>query len=68
MADPTPLPGKPVDQPSPLDGLSRQELKTAALSFLGKAQDSHQAARRWESRALRAEAELAALRATQGLT
>lgn len=63
MNDLTPVPGKEPQPPSPLDGLSRQELKTAALAWLGKAKDKHQEARKWQNRALLAESQLAALRA-----
>jgi hypothetical protein len=58
MSDQTPLAG-----PSPLDGLSRLELKTAALCWLDKAKQKHREARIWQNRALLAESQLAALKA-----
>lgn len=58
MTDLTPVPGKEPQPPSPLDGLSRQELKTAALCWLDKAKQKHQEARKWQNRALLAEARL----------
>lgn len=63
MTELTPVPGKELPTPSPLDGLSRLELKTAALAWLSKAQAMHQEARKWQNRALLAESQLAALRA-----
>lgn len=57
-----PVPGKEPVPPSPLDGLSKQELKTAALAWLGKAKDCHQRARKAEAKLAAAEAELALYR------
>lgn len=68
MTDLTPVPGKQPTPPSPLDKLSRQELKTAALAWLGKAKDKHQEAREWQNRALLAEARLAVLEAEKEIT
>jgi hypothetical protein len=65
MVDPTPLPGRDADKPSPLDGLSKLELKTCALTWLDKAAQKHQEARRWHQEALRLTAELEALRSTR---
>lgn len=58
MTDLTPVPGKEPQPPSPLDGLSRQELKTCALAWLDKAKTKHREARFWRNRALTAEARL----------
>lgn len=55
MTDLAPVPSK---EPSPLTGLSRQELTTCALAWLDKAKQKHQEARRWEERARSAEARL----------
>lgn len=62
MASPTPLPGNDADKPSPLDGMSKLELKACALAWLDKAALKHQEARRWQNEALRLAAELDALR------
>lgn len=43
--------------------LSRPELITAADTFRDKAQEAHDRARKWQNRALLAEAQLATLRA-----
>lgn len=63
MGQLTPAPGKEPQPPSVLDGMSRQELKTAALCWLDKAKQKHQEARIWQNKALLAESQLAALRA-----
>lgn len=53
-----PVPGKIPEPPSLLDGMSKQELKTCALSWLDKAKQKHREARFWRNRALTAEARL----------
>jgi hypothetical protein len=67
MTNPTPLPGRDADKPSPLDSLSRLELKTAALSFLEKAALKHREARLWRSQYEATVAELEALKASRRL-
>jgi hypothetical protein len=62
MVNPTPLPGRDANKPSPLDGMSKLELKACALSWLDKAAQKHQEARRWHAEALRLAAELDALK------
>lgn len=67
MVDPTPLPGRDANKPSPLDGMSKLELKTVALAWLDRAALKHREARVWRNRCLTAEAELEALKATRRL-
>ena len=67
MVDPTPLPGKDAGKPSPLDGMSKLELKACALAWLDKAATKHQEARHWRNEALRVTAELEALKANRKL-
>jgi hypothetical protein len=78
MVNPTPIPGRDANKPSPLDGLSKLELidkpsvldqmsklelKACALGWLDRAALKHQEARLWRNRCLKAEAELEALKA-----
>lgn len=62
MVDPTPLPGEDADKPSPLDGMSKLDLKACALAWLDKAALKHQEARHWRNESLRLAAELDALK------
>lgn len=65
MTNPTPLPGRDADKPSPIDGLSKLELKAVALAWLDRAALKHREARVWRNRCLTAEAELEVLKASR---
>lgn len=65
MTDLTPIQGKEPQRPSHLDGLSKVELKTAALAYWERSKNSHQRARKAEEKLAAATAELELYRARE---